>query len=111
MMGALLEGGEFECIDPLTGIPRWSVALGEPANGTSVVAGDLDGDGNDEFLVGLVTGKLIALGEDGGEGRVLWEKELPASIYHPIIADVDGDGFAEIVLSTADGAVRILKEK
>jgi len=75
---------------------------------TSVVAGDVDGDGADEFLTGLPDGRLLCLKEVQAKGTILWEKQLEAAIANPILADIDGDGSAEILLSTADGFVRIL---
>jgi hypothetical protein len=36
---------------------------------------------------------------------------LDAAIGPLVIADADGDGLAEVVLATADGAVRVLKPR
>ncbi len=108
-LGIIDEDGVFECLDASTGETVWSVELGCLPSDTSVVAGDLTGNGRGEFLAGLPDGRLVCIGEEDGRGKVVWEKPLGASIANPIIADVDGDGLAEIVLSTSDGCVRILK--
>jgi outer membrane protein assembly factor BamB len=107
-VGSLAEDGIFECLDARTGERRWSLDLATPPSSTSVVTGDLDGDGEDEFLLGLADGRLVCLKEKAGRGSVLWEVKFDAAVANPIIADVNGDGAAEIVLSTSDGCVRIL---
>ena len=108
-LGTLAEGGEFDCIDAASGKLRWSLRIGDP-NETSVVCGDVDGNGKDEFLLGLGDGRLVCIADQNGAGTILWEKRFEAGAANPIIADVDGDGAAEIVVSTSDGCVRILEE-
>ncbi len=110
-LGVLAEDGVFECIETASGAIRWSLDLKSLPSDTSVVAGDLDGNGKDEFLLGLPDGKLVCISEQAGKGQVLWRKEFDSGVANPIIADVDGDGLAEIIVSTFDGRVRILKEK
>ena len=44
-----------------------------------------------------------------GRGSVLWEVTFKVGVLDAIIADVDGDGLAEIVVETEDGYVRVLK--
>jgi len=107
-VGLLAEDDVFECFEASTGRLRWSIPLGTRPMRTSVVAGDVDGDGADEFLTGLPDGRLLCLKEVQAKGTILWEKQLEAAIANPILADIDGDGSAEILLSTADGFVRIL---
>jgi hypothetical protein len=110
-LGALTEAGELQCIDALTGGVLWSLDLGCAADETYVVSGDVDGDGRDEYLVGLPDGRLVSAGEKDGRGVVEWEKLLSAAIGPLAIADADGDGLAEVILGTADGAVRIFKSQ
>ena len=69
-----------------------------------LAAGDLDGDGIPEFVVGY--------NGDGGihlldaAGRRLWQ-EPDSNVWHVEIVDTDGDGKAEIVHSNAAGQVTI----
>jgi PQQ-like domain len=109
-LGSLAEDGVFECLDAASGTLRWSLDLECMPQTTSVVAGDVNGDGRDEFLLGLPDGRLLCLQEEADQGRILWEVRFDAAVANPILADVDGDGVAEIVLATSDGHVRILKE-
>jgi outer membrane protein assembly factor BamB len=109
-LGSLAEDGVFECLDAASGTLRWSLDLAGSPQSTSVVTGDVDGDGRDEFLLGLPDGRLLCLQEDAASGRILWEMQFDAAVANPILADVDGDGVAEILLATTDGHVRILKE-
>lgn len=108
----LIREGVFHCIDIESLESRWTIALGERLLAwTPIVAGDVDGDGRDEFLLGTATGMLYALREDPatGKGAILWQTRLDAGITDLIMADVNGDGQAEIVLSTDDGFVRVLQ--
>jgi hypothetical protein len=61
-------------------------------------------------MVGLPNGELIALDEKNGRSVVLWKKNFPAPIKEAILADVDGDGWAEIIVQTDDGLIRVLNE-
>lgn len=105
----MAEDGKLVCIDASSGKTRWSMDLGVPPHNTSVVAADVDGNGRDEFLVGLMDGRLIAVRESDGEPNVLWQTRFDAAVANPIVADVDADGLAEIIVSTSDGYVRVLK--
>ena len=82
-----------------------------PSAAISIVACDIDGDGRDNFVLGLPDGKLVALEERDGKGVVVWKFDLHAAALEIVIADVDGDGFAEIVVETDDGVVRVLGSK
>jgi YVTN family beta-propeller protein len=109
MLGTFREDGYFDCIDTVSGKVVWSLPLHVRPNNSSVVAGDINGDGKDEFLVGLPNGVLVCIGEEEGQGKVLWQVHFGSGVNNPVIADVDGDGMAEIILSTSDGYVRILR--
>src|SRR6185295_13545267 len=75
-----------------------------------VVVADLSGDGRPELVFNTYgteadSGELFVLGADG---RVLHRLPLPdrGAMPVPTIADVDGDGTLEIVVSLKDGVDR-----
>jgi hypothetical protein len=102
-----------------TGREKFTVTNPRFADSSILAVGDLDGDGRPEivgskwvqtppgsgaggFFGRYVTGSLVAL---DATGRLLWESEpwqWPSEVGYnasaPAIADLDGDGFAEIVL-------------
>ena len=105
----LAKDGVFYCADVATGKTRWALSTEvEASSPARIASGDLDGDSRDNFLVGLSNGQLLALDEREGQGFVLWRVPLNAAIRDVLIADVDGDGKAEILVETDDGRIRIL---
>ena len=93
-------------IDSITGKILWSLPTPAPTS-PRAVAVDVDGRKGDELL--YVAGKrLIAISGDRSAGRILWEWEGPASLSMPAIADLDGDGFAEVLVQAADGSVHCI---
>jgi hypothetical protein len=81
------------------GVEEWRSPLlpvGEFDN-PSLTATDLDGDGSPEVTV--ISDDVAAFALDGPSGAVLWRSSvnIDENEHSPIIADVDGDGHAEIV--------------
>jgi hypothetical protein len=50
----------------------------------------------------------VVITGDRTSGRVLWTWQGPAALSLPAVADVDGDGLAEIVVQDAAGTVHCL---
>jgi len=96
-------GDGVRAIDPQNGKTLWSLAAPKPTCGR-MTAADVDGKTGDELLYAAGS-KLVAITADGHAGKVLWEWQGPASLSMPAVADLDGDGFAEIVVQAADGTV------
>lgn len=66
---------------------------------------DFNGDGREEFVYGAGP-HLLAVGPaEKGAGRVIWQLALPSRIVHVAVADVDGDGSAEVLCGCDDGVV------
>jgi outer membrane protein assembly factor BamB len=110
LLGSVSRDGVLDATDVATGRLRWQMPIGPVDAARAVAAGDVDGDGRDEFLVGTSDGRLVCVAETApGEGRILWEHDFGVSVANPVIADVDGDGSTEILVATADGFVRMLR--
>ena len=107
LMGFGRQDGQFACLDVATGNPRWEFPLKSTAS--AVAAGDINGDGEQEFVFGTSHGELYALADAGDRGRLVWRAQLPASIGAPVIADVDNDGASEILVALGDGRLCLLR--
>jgi outer membrane protein assembly factor BamB len=99
-------GDGVRLIDAGTGKVLWSLAAPAPT-GPRVTAANIDGRGGDEILY-PAGNTLVVITGDRTSGRVLWTWEAPAALGLPAIADVDGDGLAEIVVQDAAGTVHCL---
>jgi outer membrane protein assembly factor BamB len=96
-------GDGVRAIDPRDGKVLWSMSAPAPTC-PRVVAVDIDGRKGDELLYAAGS-KLIAITGDRSAGRILWEWQGPASLSMPAIADLDGNGLAQIIVQSADGTV------
>ncbi len=79
-----------------------NIRLGNPA------VADIDGDGDDDILVGSPDGFLYCI--DAGKVDLLWSLYFRASVGEPVVADLDGKGKLEILVPVADGYVYLLDQ-
>jgi outer membrane protein assembly factor BamB len=105
--GATSSGArQFQCRDAATGALKWSLPMPDAPVTVPAVA-DIDGDGRDECV--FTSGKtLYAVGaakEGGTGGALLWTLDLPDRLGPVTIADTDGSGTAQIVVTCADGHI------
>ncbi len=109
-IGMMTIEGVFHSADAVTAQDRWTLDLDVKSSTLpQIAAADIDGDGRDNYVFGMVNGDLIALDEHNGKGRILWKKRFPSAIRNTVVADLDGDGPAEIIVETGDYAVRVLR--
>ena len=98
--------------DPATGDEHKTFSMEMPGftlglrSAVMPVACDMNGDGKDEIVVSNNDG-VYCLGSTGGKAAVLWKYPTP-NCGPPVIADVDADGFVEVVLATQNGKILIL---
>ena len=103
--------GRIAVYDGKTGDTKWEVKelTNHGSNsGGHFGTGDIDSDGCDEFLYPLGSNEIIALDHDA-PGHILWRVQLDAQPETPILADIDGDGLAELLVCTTDGYLNVLK--
>lgn len=108
--GQLLAGGQrsdyrYGCVNVADGTLLWTYDLGDCIVGDTCT-GDIDGDGRDEFVFGSDDGYVHALKMDG---TLLFKRFVDAPPGNPVLADADGDGLLEIVVTRTDGKLLILK--
>lgn len=99
-------GDGVRAINAKTGRVLWSLQAPEPT-GPKVAAANIDGLSGDE-IVYPSGNTLVAITGDLATGRVLWTWQGPARLSLPAIADVDGDGLAEIVVQDANATIHCL---
>ncbi len=94
--------GEVQCLDR-TGKVLWTRVLGEYLFAPPTVA-DLDGDGQEELLVGARTLWCLAV----ADGKTRWEHTLPGNTARgPALVDLDGDGARDVVLGAGSTALAL----
>jgi hypothetical protein len=81
--------------------------------GTSVAAADLDRDGDVDLVVANAAGKSTLFLRNRGDGRFASPVEIPlgrtpAQLF---VADVDGDTWADVVVTEAEGFVAVLRNR
>jgi len=111
LVGVGSQKGTLKALRGGDGSLLWEIGLWNgaavPVSGTqqnslsSVLAVDVNGDGQVDFVVGGADGWLYAV--DDATGALLWSLDLGISVGDPIAADIDGDGTSEVLVPAADG--------
>jgi outer membrane protein assembly factor BamB len=102
----------IRCYNTETGQILWR--LPDPGEGayTGTASADLDSDGQDEALM-VIGSSIYCIGSstDGKEGKIEWHLDLSTPLGPPVIADINDDGLAEILLSGSDGYLYCLSNE
>ncbi|MHA2298560.1 MAG: hypothetical protein ACXAEU_11615 [Candidatus Hodarchaeales archaeon] len=85
-----------------TGSLFWAARLGGTV--TCISAGDIDGDGAEEVLVGMEGNKIVLLDSNSD---VLWQKKLPTKLVRAVIGDYDIDGHLDVIVADNIGNIYI----
>jgi outer membrane protein assembly factor BamB len=95
-LGLSSNHGVLYCLDGRDGRELWAFKIPRKVSLSHCAAADLDSDGKPEFVFGTNTGDLIIVnGEDGSLAKSV---HLGYPVGEPIVADVNGDGEAEVLV-------------
>ncbi|MBC8228458.1 VCBS repeat-containing protein [bacterium] len=94
----------FRCIDAATGEILWTVPS-QGSGASNCVAVDINGDGMEEFIYANGSQLLAVAQRTGIKQAIVWQIDLPVSVQNIVVADVDGDGEAEILAGGSDGVL------
>jgi outer membrane protein assembly factor BamB len=97
--------GALYCVDGRDGRELWTFRIPQKVSLSHCAAADLDGDGRVEFVFGTNTGKLMIV--RGSDGSLVQSIDLGSPVGEPIVADVNGDGLAEVLVA-AGGTLHCL---
>lgn len=100
------QGGRFLALAADSGSTEWSTTVSDSddATATSPVLGDVDGDGGDELVGVLSTGRVAVLDTQSGAELAVYERDVPVWTF-PTVRDIDNDGADEILIRYGDGRV------
>ncbi len=98
--------GKLVCFDAETGEHAWEMSLSTAPS--AIVTGDVDEDGRIEFTFGGQDGILYVYRDAGDHPDEVWRKEFDGPVGTPLLADINGDGKSEMIVSLGDGNVVVL---
>ncbi|MBX7255170.1 MAG: PQQ-binding-like beta-propeller repeat protein [Candidatus Hydrogenedentes bacterium] len=97
--------GQMTCLDG-TGQVVWQKDLKGPSSWSASVVCDLESDGALEIVQTDETGAVWVF--DALNGNVRWQVVVKGMPVSPAVADIDGDGKAEIAIVTGAGELTVL---
>jgi hypothetical protein len=110
-LATLAANGDLTCWNAATGTAKWSFKVPNAVIAPNVIAVDIDGDGNVEWVVGAQDGTIYAIdGRADIEDRVKWSLALGRRLGDIIAADVDDDGRSELVVTAEDGYLYVIDD-
>jgi hypothetical protein len=94
--------------------PGWDPP-GDVGSRAAPAAGDLDGDGDVDLLIGSSGGKVAAFRNDGGKSGPIWVRNEAWDVAavgtdsRPALGDFDHDGTLDLAIGTTSGPVVMFK--
>lgn len=95
----------WTCVNP-DGSRAWSYSTRTGPKANAVAAGDIDGDGNEEVLVGGADANVHALDDNG---KLLWQYNTGDEVTGVCCVDLEGDGRTEILVGSQSFNLYALK--
>jgi len=105
-VGNIEADGTFRCFEARTGRTRWQLAM--PTAISSITTGDVDGDGQPDFVLSGYDGRLLVVSDGGKRAKPLWSLQFDAPAGPALLADLNRDGRSELVVSVGDGNIYVL---
>ena len=99
----------FRCVDPKTGEKKWTVTDLDNQVSNCVTI-DINRDGIEEFIYGSGTQLKAVARRPDQDSLIVWQIDLPCIIDQVVVADVDGDAMAEILVGGRDGKLYCIKQ-
>jgi len=100
----------WRCYDVRSGAVEWRMPAPVPGSIAGMASADINSDGRWEALATAGATLCAVNTDENGAGRIVWRWEAPGALGPPVVADVEGDGEACIVVGDAAGMVYALGE-
>ena len=99
----------FRCVDLMTGEIKWTVTNLDHQVSNCVTT-DINGDGIEEFVYGNGKQLRAVAKRPDRESLIIWHIDLPSTVDRLVVADIDGDSLAEILVGSSDGKIYCIKQ-
>ena len=77
---------------------------------SNCVSADINDDGIEEFVYGNGTQLRAVAKRPDQESPIIWHIDLPSTVDYIVVADIDGDSLAEILVGSNNGKLYCIKQ-